>query len=65
MTASARILPPGTDIFGILYSDASCGHWQPTRDAAATIIPDLRRVGLNPVGLICLRMKSEMLVCLG
>lgn len=54
-------LPPGTEIYAIAYSDASVGNWHRDRDTVAIAVTRLREIGLTPMGLVRLRMRTETL----
>lgn len=54
-------LPPGTEIYGIVYADCSVGGWNADRLVVRKMIRNLRDAGLTPMILIRLRMRTESL----
>lgn len=54
-------IPPGTEIFGFMFSDATCGGWTHERHATEAQIGPCAEIGIKPVALIRLRMKHESL----
>lgn len=60
MRNSVAVLP-GTEIYAIAYSDCSVGGWGRDRDEVAKAIPRLREIGLTPMLLVRLRMRTETL----
>ena len=61
MSVVGAPVAPGTEIFGILYSDGSSGCWRLDRDAVVRAIGVVRTLGMTPRLLIRLRMKTETL----
>lgn len=54
-------IAPGSEIYGMVYSDATTGGWHRQRHAVVDMIRNCKALGLSPVGLLRLRMKHEML----
>lgn len=57
-----KMLPAGTEIYGVLYEDSSVVGWRSDREKVVAQIGVLRRFGLSPVALIRLRMKFDDLI---
>jgi len=59
---AGRLLPPGTPIFGLAYSDGSVGCWQANREAVVSARSELAALGFGPIAVLTLRMKADTLV---
>jgi hypothetical protein len=55
-------LPPGAPFYGIVYSDGSAGSWNPDHAEVEVVVAESRDIGLMPIGILCVRMKTETLV---